>query len=272
MNGHVNSPFAIIPWQVASDDRLNKRHLKVIIALLSFRSRDTGLFWATRDQIAERCGLRATRISEVTAELEQFGWLRKEGKGGSAVRYSFTVPADLLENHPQNGDGTQIRDRTQNGDGPRNGDGNGPRNGDGSVPKTGTVPSPKRGHSDTHTETQKETQLKPKPAREKRALPDWLPEELWRDWVEYRKGGKSRFTEKAEALSLRTLTKLRDAGHEPRRVIELAIERGWTGLFAPRDDAVSARGSPGKPAIAQQFSAKTYTGTADNELPLHLRA
>lgn len=88
----VKSPFAIIPWEVASDRRLTSRHLRVLIALLSFRSQDTGPFWATRQQISERCGLRLTRISEVTTELEGMGWLKKIGSGHVATRYLFSVP------------------------------------------------------------------------------------------------------------------------------------------------------------------------------------
>lgn len=88
----VKSPFAIIPWEVAADRRLTSRHLRVLIALLSFRSQDTGPFWATRDQISERSGLPLTRISAVTTELEGLGWLRKEGKGRTATRYYFSVP------------------------------------------------------------------------------------------------------------------------------------------------------------------------------------
>ena len=97
-------------------------------------------------------------------------------------------------------------------------------------------------------------------------LPDWLPIEAWRDWCQYRqKVSKSKFTAKAKELSLRTLISLHEKGHDPLTVINLAIERGWTGLFEPRDGPVS------KPAIAQQFSQKTYNGTPDDELPSFFR-
>jgi hypothetical protein len=96
-------------------------------------------------------------------------------------------------------------------------------------------------------------------------LPEWLPADAWADWHAFRNARKG-WTPKARALSLRTLTELHAAGHDPRRVIEQSIERGWTGLF-PLHDVAST-----KPPMAQQFADKTYTGTPDDELPDFLRA
>lgn len=93
----IQSPFAIMPWQVALDSRLGKRHLKVLISLLSYRRQDTGVFWATREQIKARCGLPATRISATTTELEVFGWIVKHGGGRNPVRYEFTVPQTVTK-------------------------------------------------------------------------------------------------------------------------------------------------------------------------------
>lgn len=64
-------------------------------------------------------------------------------------------------------------------------------------------------------------------------LPAWLDPTTWVDWHAYRNSRKG-WTQKARELSLRTLTKLRDAGHDPRAVIEQSIENGWAGLFPVR--------------------------------------
>jgi uncharacterized protein YdaU (DUF1376 family) len=99
-------------------------------------------------------------------------------------------------------------------------------------------------------------------------LPDWLAESAWNDWHAFRNTRKG-WTAKARELSLRTLAELHAQGHDPRKVIEQSIERGWTGLFPIRIQ--EARGSP-RPSIAQQFAEKTYTGTPDDELPSYLRS
>ena len=61
-------------------------------------------------------------------------------------------------------------------------------------------------------------------------LPDWLPEQVWTDWHDYRNSRKG-WTKKAKQLSLSTLKTLRDQGHDPKAVVEQSIERGWSGLF-----------------------------------------
>jgi uncharacterized protein YdaU (DUF1376 family) len=67
-------------------------------------------------------------------------------------------------------------------------------------------------------------------------LPDWLPESAWADWHAFRNQRKG-WTHKARELSLATLTKLRTKGHDPTAVIEQSIERGWTGLFEPKNES-----------------------------------
>jgi hypothetical protein len=64
-------------------------------------------------------------------------------------------------------------------------------------------------------------------------MPEWLPAELWQDWHNFR-NAKAGWTAKARELSLGTLTRLREQGQDPRKVIEQSIERGWTGLFDVR--------------------------------------
>lgn len=88
------SAFSIVPIELIQDKRLAFRHTKVMIAILSFRGRNTDLVWPSREKIAERCGMDVNRISAVTTELVELGWLQKEGDGGRSrpCRYWVTVP------------------------------------------------------------------------------------------------------------------------------------------------------------------------------------
>ncbi|WP_430228042.1 helix-turn-helix domain-containing protein [Paraburkholderia tropica] len=65
------------------------------------------------------------------------------------------------------------------------------------------------------------------------ALPDWLSAEAWEKFVAFRKAGngKRKFTEHAEELLLADLAALRAEGHDPVKVIQQSIKRGWAGLF-----------------------------------------
>ena len=55
-------------------------------------------------------------------------------------------------------------------------------------------------------------------------FPDWLPQSAWDDWHNFRNSRRG-WTHKAKTLSLGTLTKLREKGHDPTAVIEQSIER-----------------------------------------------
>lgn len=84
-------------------------------------------------------------------------------------------------------------------------------------------------------------------------LPEWLPSELWLDWVEYRKGIKAALTKKAAELSIRTLSELRAQGHDPKAVIEQSIFSGkWTGLFEIKKQSQQHQGQPSRAATARE--------------------
>ena len=90
--------------------------------------------------------------------------------------------------------------------------------------------------TDTDTDTEKKQDQKQKGGKPPAlTLPDWLPESAWADWHAFRNSRKG-WTHKARSLSLSTLTKLRAKGHDPTAVIEQSIERGWTGLFEPKNE------------------------------------
>jgi hypothetical protein len=91
------SNFAFIPLEVIQDNRLTKRHIKVLIALFSYRGKNTDTVWPSREKLSKRCGMPMTRVSEVTGQLVDLGWLVKKGKGGfsKSTRYTITVP-DLV--------------------------------------------------------------------------------------------------------------------------------------------------------------------------------
>ena len=78
------------------------------------------------------------------------------------------------------------------------------------------------------TETERETEREKKPVFE---IPNWLPKDSWKDWCDYRRSGKNKFTEKAQILSIATLEMLKNKGNDPVEVINRSIQNGWTGLF-----------------------------------------
>lgn len=78
-------------------------------------------------------------------------------------------------------------------------------------------------------------------------LPIWLPDDIWSDWVEYRKTVKAPLTKKAAELCLRKLDRLRAAGNCPITVIEQSIITGkWTDLYEVKGSGQSSQSGKGK--------------------------
>ena len=87
--------FSIVPVEMLADRRLTLWHMRVLIGLLSFRSKNTDHVWPSREALAERCGgMHLSNVSKVTSELCELGWLTKDGNGGKSrsTRYRITVP------------------------------------------------------------------------------------------------------------------------------------------------------------------------------------
>jgi len=87
--------FSMVPIEMLADRRLTLWHMRVLIALLSFRAKNTDHVWPSREALAERCGgMHANNVTKVTSELCKLGWLTKIGDGGRSrsARYRITVP------------------------------------------------------------------------------------------------------------------------------------------------------------------------------------
>lgn len=88
------STFSLVPLEVIKDKRLTLWQVRVLVALFSFRNKNTDTVFPSRRAIAERSGMHPSNISAATTELVGLGWLTKEGAGGfsKSSRYTITVP------------------------------------------------------------------------------------------------------------------------------------------------------------------------------------
>lgn len=104
--------FAIVPIEVATDRRLTLEQTRVLIALFSFRSKNTDTVWPSRAAISERTGMHPSNISTATTALMALGWLEKVGDGGrsKATRYTIRVPD--FEHETVADSATQLKSKT----------------------------------------------------------------------------------------------------------------------------------------------------------------
>jgi len=92
-------PFAIVPVEVVMDTRLTLEAMRVLVTLYSFRNKNTGLAFPSREALSKRCGMHPSNISNATTKLVDLGWLIKSGSGGhsKATRYNIQIPEIVAE-------------------------------------------------------------------------------------------------------------------------------------------------------------------------------
>jgi len=84
-------------------------------------------------------------------------------------------------------------------------------------------------------------------------LPDWLPTEIWNEWIDYRREDKKKpATERSQRMTLRKLERFQQQGYCPIKLIEMAIEREWEGIYSHEDckHEISTRVSTKRPQSA----------------------
>lgn len=193
---------------------------KAVLISLADQANDEGICWPSVNTLAERTCLDCRTVQRAIQDLQSDGHLTVQMRSGRSTVYVL---------HPRHGD-------TPN---PSHGDTTAPRHGD--TPVTASPPAlcrttpvtvtPHPRHGDT--QNRKGTVKEPTKARD--ALPEWLPKDVWTDWCSYRKTIRKPMSDRAKALSIARLASLQKSGHSPRGVVDLAIERGWTGLYAPNE-------------------------------------
>jgi hypothetical protein len=77
-------------------------------------------------------------------------------------------------------------------------------------------------------------------------LPDWIPSEAWDAFMEVRRTKKAKATPYALSLIVKTLEKIRDAGHDPIDALHSSIRSNWTDVYMPKELAIKPQQSQQK--------------------------
>lgn len=67
-------------------------------------------------------------------------------------------------------------------------------------------------------------------------LPDWLPLDLWEEYLNMRRQIKKPLTSFGQRLAIKNLNKLREQGYDINEIIETSISRCWLGFFPPQNN------------------------------------
>lgn len=111
----------------------------------------------------------------------------------------------------------------------------------------------------TDTDTNKETNTKKEEVAVR--LPEWLPLEAWKAYLEVRKAKKCPNTPRALNAILTELERLKSLGHDPERVIDQSIVKGWKTVYPLKPELVSVTAEP-KSQLCD-YCTKGSTGTVN---------
>lgn len=202
---------------------------KAVLISLADQANDDGICWPSVNTLAERTCLDERTVQRAIQGLQAEGHLTIQMRSGRSTIYRL---------HPCHGGTPTPVTMT-------------PRHSD--TPVTVTPEPPSLCHPTPvtvtphprHHDTQNRKGTIKEPKNGPLTLPEWLPAEVWADWVNYRKSIRKPMSDRAVQLTIGRLAKLREQGHAPRDVVDLAIERGWSGMYAPNE----------KPADSESLTA-----------------
>lgn len=92
-------------------------------------------------------------------------------------------------------------------------------------------------------------------------LPEWLPAEQWKAWLEVRSKAKAPNTPRALQLALTELTRLKSLGFEPAAVLDQSTLKGWKSVYPLKAEVVALVAEP-KGKICD-YCAKPSTGAVN---------
>lgn len=211
------------------DPRLVRTDLAVLAVMLGYANSATRECFPSVATLVRDSGVPRTTTIRAIQRLLDTGWVQANKRHGAVTAYRLTGATSGTGS----ADGTGT---TWNATGTTQVLRTGPADGTEAVPPTG------------HEKEEKKNRKKQQGARGKEAvpvdLPAWLPADAWQSWKDHRKQVGRKFTEQGQRLAIRKLELLIAEGHDPRKLIELAIESGWSS-FNARDStkAISAPSS-----------------------------
>lgn len=259
--------FSIVPVEVLSDKRLTLEQMRVLIGLLSFRSKNTDVVWPGRDALAERCGgMHPANISKATSALVTLGWLEKDGNGGRSQSSCYRIIVPDLEKLSTNKSENEKLSKTLAESATSQTVAESATNTTETVAQsaTKTVAQSARGIEQTIEDTNKSNIQSARGLLAKFGVPD----DLAGAWLKVRKEKRLALTEPALEAIQREAAK---AQLTLVQAIRVCCENGWAGFKAhwPRDGGENA--SQTKQGAPPWYSSEALILAKGNELGLAAR-
>lgn len=234
---------------------------KSVLMCLADRADDEGLTWPSIPGICEWTCLSRTAVITAMHWLESQGVVAIEKAVGKNNRCVLSIewiaanqPVILASSHPS-ASRTGTADAPVRQTHPTSTAGAPPPVREADYTRAADAPEASIHQSSTNTpeasavhSTPERPTKKAKPAKNFAVIPDELlpeqvPVDAWRSYVEMREAIKSPMTVAAQTLLLTKVARLHDAGEDARELLELATVANWKSVYPSRQaDRSKARG------------------------------
>lgn len=216
--------------RVWADSKQSGTDLLMLLAIADFAD-DDGNAYPSVGTLAKKCRMTGRNANHILAALRASGELEvraNEGPSGTnRYRIVFQLPEEVKPASP-------LKSAS-------------PLKPTSSTPEAG-FPKPLKPTSDKPSLNHQEP---PKKARKRAAmtqvvpdtmLPEWLPPDAWRAFVEMRVSIRRPMTANAQLLMIRKLDRLREEGEDIRAVLEQSVIGSWTTVYRVKSEARSSSG------------------------------
>ena len=89
-------------------------------------------------------------------------------------------------------------------------------------------------------------------------LPDWIPADAWKAFMETRKAKKAKDTPYALELIVKTMEGIQAAGQDPILALNNSIKSGWSDVYMPKDSFGKQSGKT-TPKVYHTISGMNYS-------------
>lgn len=100
--------------------------------------------------------------------------------------------------------------------------------------------------------------IKDKSAAPPFVLPDWIPADAWKAFMETRKAKKAKDTPYALGLIVKTMESIQAAGQDPILALNNSIKSGWSDVYMPKDSFGKQSGKT-TPKVYHTISGMNYS-------------
>lgn len=201
--------FAPIPVRAALDPSLGTGALRVLI-LLTAHVNKQGTCFPSQGTLGRQLGISRQAVSQHIQKLKDHGYIRVErqnrsnGSETSCLYQILYAPLQfVLAGESPPCAPLQVLD----------------------------LAPPASSRACTHNIPIEQTNSNKGSAGKGFQIPDWIPEQDWRDFEEMRCKKRKPMTDRARSLNINKLNDLRTQGYDPAAVIQQSILSGWDSFY-----------------------------------------